>query len=66
MKCGYEEGRENDSVNLAVPGSKTRRGRVGHQIANTLVTGCQMGVIVNDKNQTDTSDAIQEEQPELL
>lgn len=66
VKCGYEEGRENDSVNLAVPGSKTRRGRVGHQIANTLVTGCQMGVIVNDKNQTDTSDAIQEGQSEFI
>lgn len=42
---GYAEAYEGDSVNLAVPNSLTRRGRVGKQIANTLDTGCQQGVV---------------------
>lgn len=36
---GYEEAYEGDSINLSRPDSKTRRGRVGKQIANTLDTG---------------------------
>ena len=42
---GYAEAYEGDSVNLAVPNSQTRRGRVGDQMANTLDTGCQQGVV---------------------
>ena len=42
---GYAEAHDGDSVNLAVPNSKTRRGRVGKQMANTLDTGCQQGVV---------------------
>lgn len=42
---GYAETHEGDSVNLAVPNSTTRRGRVGKQMANTLDTGCQQGVV---------------------
>lgn len=42
---GYAEAYEGDSVNLAVPNSQTRRGRVGKQMANTLDTGCQQGVV---------------------
>lgn len=42
---GYAEAHEGDSVNLAVPNSTTRRGRVGKQMANTLDTGCQQGVV---------------------
>jgi DNA (cytosine-5)-methyltransferase 1 len=44
-KKGYAEAREGDSINLAVLGSKTRRGRVGKGIANTLDTSCNQGVI---------------------
>ena len=33
-------------MNLSVPGSKTRRGRVGKDIANTLDTGCNQGIFV--------------------
>lgn len=44
----YAEAHESGSVNLAVPNSQTRRGRVGSQIANTLDTGCQQGVVVVD------------------
>lgn len=42
---GYAEAYEGGSVNLAVPNSKTRRGRVGKQMANTLDCGCQQGVV---------------------
>lgn len=47
---GYAEAHEGDSVNLAVPNSTTRRGRVGKQIANTLDTGCQQGVVEQENN----------------
>lgn len=47
---GYAEAYEGDSVNLAVPNSTTRRGRVGKQMANTLDTGCQQGVVEQDNN----------------
>ena len=42
---GYEEAMEGDSINLEFPESKTRRGRVGKGVAQTLDTGCNQGVI---------------------
>ena len=46
-KQGYAECRVGvDAVNLSVPGSKTRRGRVGKEIANTLDTSCNQGIFV--------------------
>ena len=46
-KQGYQECRVGvDSVNLAVPGSKTRRGRVGRDVANTLDTSCNQEIFV--------------------
>ena len=45
---GYAEAEIVDSVNLSHPNSKTRRGRVGKQIANTLLTGESQGVIEPD------------------
>lgn len=46
-KQGYSECRVGiDTVNLSVPGSKTRRGRVGQEIANTLDTSCNQGIFV--------------------
>ena len=45
-KKGYAGAGIGDSVNLAAPGSKTRRGRVGRGIANTLDTSCNQGVTV--------------------
>lgn len=46
-KQGYSECRVGvDNVNLSVPGSKTRRGRVGQEIANTLDTSCNQGIFV--------------------
>ena len=45
---GYAEAQIGDSVNLSHPNSKTRRGRVGKQIANTLLTGESQGVVDPD------------------
>lgn len=45
---GFAEGFAGDSVNLSQPNSKTRRGRVGKQRANTLETGLNQGVIESD------------------
>lgn len=39
-----------DSINFSVPGSKTRRGRVGVDMANTLDTGCNQGIFVKLDN----------------
>lgn len=44
----YAEAEVGDSVNLSHPNSKTRRGRVGKQVANTLLTGESQGVIEPD------------------
>jgi DNA (cytosine-5)-methyltransferase 1 len=45
-KQGYAIAKEGDSINLSNPNSETRRGRVGNQIANTLDTACNQGVVV--------------------
>lgn len=46
-KQGYSECRVGiDTVNLSVPGSKTRRGRVGKEVANILDTSCNQGIFV--------------------
>ena len=45
---GYAEAEIGDSVNLSHPNSKTRRGRVGKQVANTLLTGETQGVVEPD------------------
>jgi DNA (cytosine-5)-methyltransferase 1 len=42
---GYEQAKEGDSINFSVPNSKTRRGRVGKGVAQTLDTACNQGVI---------------------
>lgn len=47
-KKGYAEATIGDSVNLSHPNSKTRRGRVGKRIANTLLTGEEQGVVMHD------------------
>lgn len=45
-KKGYAEAVIGDSVNISHPNSKTRRGRVGKQIANTLLTGEEQAVVI--------------------
>lgn len=44
-KKGYAEATIGDYVNLEFPNSKTRRGRVGKQVANTLLTSDSQGVV---------------------
>lgn len=52
-KQGYAEAVEGDSINLEQPNSKTRRGRVGHAVAQTLTTSPQQAVVINPlKDQT--------------
>jgi len=48
-KQGYLYAKEGDSVNLEVPTSKTRRGRVGVGKTNTLNTACNYGMVKNGK-----------------
>lgn len=48
-KRGYAKAREGDSINLSVPKSKTRRGRVGKGVAQTLDTGMQQYTLQNLK-----------------
>ena len=42
---GYEIATENDSINFSNIDSKTRRGRVGKEVAQTLDTACNQAVI---------------------
>jgi DNA (cytosine-5)-methyltransferase 1 len=44
-KKGYETAKEGDSINLSQPNSETRRGRVGKEVAQTLDTSCNQGVM---------------------
>lgn len=44
-KAGYAVAVEGDSINLEQPNSKTRRGRVGKQVAQTLTTAPQQCVV---------------------
>jgi DNA-cytosine methyltransferase len=46
-KTGYLYAKHGDCVNLEVPKSKTRRGRVSHGKTNTLNTACNYGVVVD-------------------
>jgi len=46
-KQGYEVATQNDSINFTHPDSKTRRGRVGKGVAQTLDCSCNQGVIIN-------------------
>ena len=48
-KTGYAIAQEGDSINLSVPSSKTRRGRVGRGVAQTLDTGMQQHTLQNSK-----------------
>lgn len=48
-KAGYAVAVEGDSINLEQPNSKTRRGRVGKQVAQTLTTSPQQCVAVREK-----------------
>lgn len=55
---GYSEATVGDSINLSHPNSATRRGRVGKQMANTLLTGEEQGVVVYDFYNRKTKDEV--------
>lgn len=44
-KKGYKTAYPGDSIDLSYSTQNTRRGRVGHQIAHTLTTGCSQGTL---------------------
>lgn len=45
-KKGCELEKEGDSINLSQPSSKTRKGRVGKNVAQTLDTDCNQAVMI--------------------
>ena len=47
-KSGYDVAKLGDSINFAQPNSKTRRGRVGHGVANTLTTVMEQATLMGD------------------
>ncbi|MGO3373113.1 DNA cytosine methyltransferase [Pseudolactococcus laudensis] len=47
-KKGYDTATIGDSINISQPNSKTRCGRVGHGIANTLVTGSEQATLTSE------------------
>ena len=47
-KQGYAVAGVGDSINFSHPNSKPRRGRVGKNIANTLLTSDEQGVVLSD------------------
>ena len=44
-KRGFEIANKGDSINFSQPNSETRRGRVGKEVAQTLETQCNQGII---------------------
>jgi len=44
-KQGFAKAYEGDSINLDQPNSTARRGRIGHQMANTLMCSCNQAVV---------------------
>lgn len=48
-KLGYKEVEEFDTVNVEFPNSKTRRGRVGKKMAQTLTTHPRIAIYYNQK-----------------
>jgi DNA (cytosine-5)-methyltransferase 1 len=46
---GYETAEKGDSINYSFPNSKTRQGRVGKQVAQTLDTACNQATMIEDR-----------------
>lgn len=47
-KAGFTFAYPGDVINVAHPNSKTRRGRVGRGVANTVMTNCEQMVVLDD------------------
>jgi DNA (cytosine-5)-methyltransferase 1 len=61
-KKGYDIAVEGDSINISHPNSKTRRGRVGKQVAQTLLTGTEQVVVLKDCHAVITPDRVDKKQ----
>ena len=48
IKSGYDVAQLGDSINFAQPNSKTRCGRVGHGVTNTLTTVVEQATLTDD------------------
>lgn len=48
-KKGYTEAREGDSINIAYPNNISKRGRVGKNISQTILTSPNIAVLENSK-----------------
>lgn len=46
-KKGYVEATEGDSINIAYPNNLTKRGRVGKEVSNTILTSPNIAVLEN-------------------
>ena len=57
-KKGYSEADIGDSINFSIPSSKTRRGRVGKGVAQTLDTASNQATISLNKNQLEKLDKL--------
>ena len=44
-KKGYDEAMVGDSINIEQPNSKTRSGRFGHEVAQTINTSCKQATL---------------------
>lgn len=51
MKEGFQEAHPGDSIDLAYPNLNTRRGRVGRQIAHTVLPSAAQGCFFIDLNE---------------
>lgn len=45
-KKGYTEAREGDSINYSYPNSTTKRGRVGKEVSQTILTSPSMATVI--------------------
>ena len=55
---GYDIATEGDAINFLYPTSNTRRGRVGHGVAQTLEAACTQGTVAtvwNEKHQCEVA-----------
>ena len=60
-KKGYEEAEDGDSISLEHPSSKTRRGRVGKGVAQTVNTGNGQAVVAAMRGRYDNNKNIKQE-----
>lgn len=52
-KKGYVEATEGDSINIAYPNNLTKRGRVGKNVSNTILTSPNIAVLENSNKVVD-------------